>query len=128
MDVPNIDGLLGQIAQKRHDLPKAPIQSVQIVQDQPAKHKDVKTAKQQNAQTTKPQTAEARGVGGRPSQKKPDVEYVKLSPKIPLELKQKVVDALNYKRYQDEEGNVIKTMDEFVALAIERLLRNNGNS
>lgn len=126
MDVPDISGLLGKISEKRHDLPKAPTQRVQVVEEKPAEPKADETAKRKHVKTAKHSVEEVRGVGGRPSVKKEDIEYVKLSPRIPLELKRKVVDAINYNRYQDEEGNVIKTMDEFVALAIARLLGNTG--
>ena len=62
-------------------------------------------------------------MGGRPSVKQDDIEYVKLSPRIPKELKQRVVDALNHERYRDDDGNVIKTMDEFVAFSLGRILK-----
>ena len=121
MDVPEIGGLLSQIAEKRGDLPKAPIQNVQPVAEKPAEPKAVKTAKQKNQAPIDDRT---RGTGGRPSVKKEDVEYVKLSPRIPKALKKRVELALIDERYRDEEGAVVKTMDEFVALALERLLSN----
>lgn len=124
MDVPDIGGLLGQIAEKRHDLPKAPIQSVQIVEEKPAERKNVKTSKVENSKPEKPSDEGSRGVGGRPSVKQGDIEYVKLSPRIPKELKQRVVDALNHERYRDEDGNIIKTMDEFVAFSLGQVLKN----
>ena len=124
MDVPDIGGLLGQIAEKRHDLPKAPTQSVQPVQDKPAERKDVLPLKRQNAKPAKEIDEKPRGVGGRPSVKKEDIEYVKLSPRVPKELKKRVEVALIEERYRDEEGGVVKTMDEFVALALDRLLAN----
>lgn len=124
MDVPDIGNLLGQIAEKRHDLPKAPIQSVQPVDDKPAERKDVLTAKRQNVKTSKVSDEKSRGVGGRPSVKRDDIEYVKLSPRVPKELKKRVELALIEERYRDEEGAVVKTMDEFVALALDRLLSN----
>ena len=124
MDVPDIGGLLGQIAEKRHDLPKAPIQSVNPVGVKPATRKAVETAKRQNKKTEAPTDDRTRGVGGRPSTKKDDVEYVKLSPRVPKALKKRVELALIEERYRDEDGNVVKTMDEFVALALDRLLGN----
>ena len=48
MDVPDIGGLLGQIAEKRHDLPKTPIQSVNPVGEKPVERKTVEPAKRQN--------------------------------------------------------------------------------
>ena len=125
MDVPDIGGLLGQIAEKRHDLPKAPIQSVNPVGVKPATRKAVEPAKRQNKKAETPTTDDrTRGVGGRPSTKKDDVEYVKLSPRIPKALKKRVELALIEERYRDEDGNIVKTMDEFVALALDRLLLN----
>ena len=121
MDVPDIGGLLGQIATKRHDLPKAPIQSVQPMEIKPLERKADNTAKHKNVKSTDDRT---RGVGGRPSVKKDDIEYVKLSPRIPKALKKRVEVALIEERYRDEEGAVVKTMDEFVALALDRLLGN----
>lgn len=124
MDVPDIGGLLGQIAEKRHDLPKAPIQSVNPVGEKPATRKAVEPAKRLNKKAEAPTDDRTRGVGGRPSTKKDDVEYVKLSPRVPKELKKRVELALIEERYRDEEGAVVKTMDEFVALALDRLLSN----
>ena len=121
MDVPDIGGLLGQIADKRHDLPKAPIQSVQPVHEKPAERINVQTVKHK---TTKTVGDQSRGVGGRPSVKKEDIEYVKLSPRIPKALKKRVEVALIDERYRDEDGAIVKTMDEFVALALDRLLGN----
>lgn len=124
MDVPDIGGLLGQIAEKRHDLPKAPIQSVNPVGEKPAERKAVQPAKRQNKKIETPIDDRTRGVGGRPSTKRDDVEYVKLSPRVPKGLKKRVELALIEERYRDEEGNIVKTMDEFVALALDRLLGN----
>ena len=119
MDVPDIGGLLGQIAEKRNDLPKAPIQSVQPVEDKQVSRTGGKTPKQKNQPVPEDRS---RGIGGRPSVKKEDIEYVKLSPRVPKELKKSVERALIDELYRDKDGNVIKTMDEFVALALTRLL------
>jgi hypothetical protein len=121
MTVPDIGNLLSSIAEKRHDLPKAPIQSVQPVRDKPAEHKAGKTGKRENVKIA---DARVRGVGGRPTVKREDIEYVKLSPRIPKALKKRVELALIEERYRDEDGGVVKTMDEFVALALDRLLGN----
>ena len=83
MDVPDIGGLLGQIAEKRHDLPKTPIQSVNPVGEKPVERKTVEPAKRQNKKAEASTDDRTRGVGGRPSTKKDDVEYVKLSPRVP---------------------------------------------
>lgn len=119
MNVPDIGGLLGQIAEKRNDLPKAPIQSVQPVEDNEESQPAGKTAKVQNQPAADERT---RGTGGRPSVKKDNIEYVKLSPRVPKELKKAVERALIDELYRDKDKNVIKTMDEFVALALTRLL------
>ena len=124
MDVPDIGGLLGRIAEKRHDLPKAPIQSVNPVGEKPSERKAVEPAKRQNKKAEASTDDRTRGVGGRPSTKKDDVEYVKLSPRVPKALKKRVELALIEERYRDEDGNIVKTMDEFVALALDRLLGN----
>lgn len=122
MDVPDIGGLLGQIAEKRHDLPKAPIQSVQPLEEKPVREgKTVKPAERENVKTADDRV---KGSGGRPSVKKEDIEYVKLSPRIPKALKKRVELALIEEQYRDEEGVIVKTMDEFVALALARLLKN----
>ena len=138
LDVPDIGDLLGQITERRNDLPKSPIQSVQPVaekteiQEKPEKRKAVSTqkstaavtAKRLNGKTGKALDGGERGIGGRPTLKRDDVDYVKLSPRIPKELKKQVELALIHERYRDKDGNVIKTMDEFVALALNRLLLN----
>jgi len=124
MDVPDIGGLLGKISEKRHDHPKTPIQSVNPVDEKPAERKAVKTAKRQTDEPAHQVDDRTRGGGGRPSIKKEDIEYVKLSPRVPKDLKKRAEMALIEERYRDEEGNVIKTMDEFVALALDRLLLN----
>lgn len=126
MDVPDIGGLLGQIAEKRHDLPKTPIQSVNPVGEKPVERKTVEPAKRQNKKAEASTDDRTRGVGGRPSTKKDDVEYVKLSPRVPKSLKKSVERALIDEIYRDKDGNVVKTMDEVVALALTRLLATNS--
>lgn len=121
LDVPDIGGLLGKIAEKRQDLPKAPIQSVQPVEEA-SEAKAVKPAKQENRKTTAAPKAE-RGAGGRPSVKREGVEYVKISPRIPKPLKQKAELALVQETLRDADGRVIKTLDELIALAVERLVK-----
>jgi len=53
---------------------------------------------------------------------KETVEYVKISPRVPKDLKKRVDIALVYERFADKEGNTIKTLDEIVAHALEKLL------
>lgn len=124
MSVPDIGGLLGKISEKREEMPKAPIQAVQPVEDgrgKTIKSKNDKTLKLKNSAFGEQESSQVRPCG-RPSAKKEDVEYVKISPRIPKELKKKVDIALVYERFLDAEGNSIKTLDEIVSHALERLL------
>lgn len=126
---PSIDGLLGKISEKRDTLPRTPVQTVQPVietqEETAALVNPVKTLKSKNSKTGKQKAAPLdnyRGPGGRPSLKKASVEYVKISPKIPKALKKQVDMALIQERFQDTEGNHIKTLDEVVALALMKLV------
>ena len=121
MDVPDIGGLLGKISSKREELPKSPIQSVQPVHSEADENKAVETAKRQNTKTPAIKEKIVRGTGGRPSVKRDGIEYVKISPRIPEDLKTLVDVALSTKRFRDENGNPIKTLDELTALALARL-------
>lgn len=126
---PDIGGLLGQISAKRNELPKTPVQTVQPVVESEEKEamepsKAVKTLKSKNSKTGKQKPIKPdnyRGMGGRPSLKKASIEYVKISPRIPKLLKKQVDMALVQERFQDEEGNHIKTLDEIVALSLQKL-------
>ena len=128
LNVPDIGGLLGRISEKREEMPKTPVQSVQPVEEgveaKPARSKAVKTLKRKNSNTAKPVASEARprAAGGRPTVKKESVEYVKVSPRIPKELKKKVDLALIHERFVDKDGTSINTLDEIVAHALEKLL------
>ena len=125
LDVPDIGGLLGKITEKREELPKAPIQSVQPVEEKAAESKNNNTPKQQNGTPVNQPQPEPppRGAGGRPSVKKDSVVYVKISPRIPKALKRDVDIALIDERFKDAEKNPIKTLDEIVAYALDRLLK-----
>jgi hypothetical protein len=127
LDVPDIGGLLGKITEKREELPKAPIQSVQPVEEKAAESKNGGTLKQQNSiPANQPQSQPEpppRGAGGRPSVKKDSIVYVKISPRIPKALKRDVDIALIDERFKDAEKNPIKTLDEIVAYALDRLLK-----
>lgn len=132
MNVPDIGGLLGKISEKRGEMPKTPVQSVQPIQESTDKNTDpdktVKTPKMVKSKTVKQavlSTSLYRGAGGRPSIKKDSVEYVKMSPRIPKTLKKQVDIALIHERFKDSDGNLIKTLDEIVSLALERLLVEN---
>ena len=128
MNVPDIGGLLGKISEKRKEMPKTPVQAVQPVEqspeEKPFKSKTVKTLKHLNSKMAKQVDAEAAPskAGGRPSVKKGEVEYVKISPRIPRDLKKKVYIALIHERFVDKDGNTINTLDEIVAHALEKLL------
>lgn len=125
LNVPDIGGLLGKITEKREELPKSPIQSVQPVEEKPAESKNGNTPKQKNAIIPKQENTNTaqRGAGGRPSIKKDSVEYVKISPRIPKILKRSVDMALVEERFHDKDGNTIKTLDEIVAYALDKLLK-----
>lgn len=75
-------------------------------------NKNVKTAKQENGKI----------VTGRPTAKKMDMEYVKISPKIPEFIKIEAGKALLDKKFTSTEGFIIKTLDELVSHALEKLL------
>jgi hypothetical protein len=122
MDVPDIGNLLSEISKKRDsgELPKTEIQHVQPVQDQESNTSNV--LKRQNVKTVKQENSETRGIGGRPSVKRDDIEYVKISPRIPKALKKQVEIAMIEERFSDKEGRSITTLDEIVALALTRLV------
>ena len=127
----DIKGLLETLSAKQEELPKTPVQTVQpVVESEEEKKREsskaVKTLKSKNSKTGKPMPTAPenyRGMGGRPSLKKASIEYVKISPRIPKLLKKQVDMALVQERFQDEEGNHIRTLDEVVALALALLLR-----
>ena len=122
MDVPDIGNLLSEISKKRDsgELPKTEIQHVQPVKDQERNNSN--ELKRQNVKTSKQKNGETRGVGGRPSVKRDDIEYVKISPRIPKALKKRVEMAMIEERFSDKEGRAITTLDEIVALALTRLV------
>jgi hypothetical protein len=129
MDVPDIGNLLGRIADKRQEQPKAVIQHVQPIDEE--SNKDNKTLKRENSKEFKSlrvKTLESQRIKeapkiGRPSDKRPDIEYVKISPKIPRDLKKQVDLALVIERLRDGDGNAITTLDGCVAWALELLIR-----
>lgn len=119
-----VSNLLGTITQMKDsgELGKSPIQAVQPVEKTDSQEKELKsinslTLKQEN-QTT---DSEKRR-GGRPTIKRDDVEYVKISPRIPKTLKQEVNVALAQEKFRDYEGFTVKTLDELVTFALEKLL------
>lgn len=132
MDVPDIGGLLNQIAEARDsgELPKTERQHVSPVSIKPSnsntskevKSLEVKEARHFTGKEVNRQNGEIRGPMGRKSIKREDVEYIKTSPRIPKTLKKQVDQALIDERFQDEQGRSITTVDEIVTLALERLL------
>jgi hypothetical protein len=124
MDVPNISNLLGKITEKRDsgELPKVPIQLVQPVESETLESKNSKTLKQENTVFSKVNTEIIRAPGGRPSVKKDSIEYIKISPRIPKMLKRRVDIAIVEERFHDRDGKQIKTLDELVAFALDKLI------
>lgn len=123
MTVPDISNLLGKISEKRDsgELPKTEIQHVQPVKV--AKDIAAEELKSKSGKTQKRDAGNVRGAGGRPSVKRDDVEYVKISPRIPKALKKDVERALIDERFSDKDGQHVTTLDEVVALALERILK-----
>ena len=139
MDVPDIGNLLGEISKKRDsgELPKTERQHVQPV-PQPEevksssvlefksennlelKSENTKTLKNERAKTSA--IEESRWPGGRPSMKRDDIEYVKISPKIPKTLKKRADQARIDELFTDDQGRPVRTLDELVAVALDRLL------
>jgi cell division septum initiation protein DivIVA len=117
--------LLGTITQKKDsgELGKSPIQAVQPVEKADTQEKELKSI---NSKTLKQENQVAEGTnrraGGRPTIKRDDVEYVKISPRIPKTLKQEVNVALAQEKFRDYEGFNVKTLDELVTFALEKLL------
>jgi hypothetical protein len=123
----DVSSLLGVMSAKQAsgEIKKSPIQTVLPIESTEfkkhsleLKNKNSKTLKQEN---NKDQHTGGKAVG-RPSVKKIDVEYVKISPCIPKDLKKKIGLALLEDRFTDSDGTGIKTLDELVSLALERLL------
>lgn len=120
-----VSSLLSTITQKKDsgELGKSPIQAVQPVEKADTQEKELKsinslTLKQQNQAAE----SEKRRGGGRPTIKRDDVEYVKISPRIPKTLKQEVNVALAQEKFRDYDGFTVKTLDELVTFALEKLL------
>ncbi len=120
-----VSSLLGTITQKKDsgELGKSPIQAVQPVEKTDSQEKELKSI---NSLTLKQENQVAEGTnrraGGRPTIKRDDVEYVKISPRIPKLLKQQVSVVLAQEKFRDYDGYTIKTLDELVTFALEKLL------
>jgi hypothetical protein len=136
---PDISGLLGQINAKRAEIPRAPMQRVVPIvppaPEVPAEKidsKKVKEFKSANSKTSKPSARDAgrdgggerlvKGSGGRPSVKKPGIEYFKINPKVEMQLVKRARQAILDERFQRPDGTPIKTLEEIVSIALERLL------
>jgi hypothetical protein len=128
MAVPDIGNLLGRIAEKRDELPKAVIQRVQPIEEAKSenskelKGENVKELKSLSGKTLDNKRVEVPNKTGRKTLKDPAVEYVKISPKISKVLKKQVDRALVDERLKDGEGRPLTTLDECVAFALDRLI------
>ena len=117
--------LLSTITQKKDsgELGKSPIQAVQPVEKADTQEEELKSI---NSLTLKQENQVTEGInrraGGRPTIKRDDVEYVKISPRIPKTLKQEVNVALAHEKFRDYDGFTVKTLDELVTFALEKLL------
>lgn len=134
--VADMTSLLGRIDEKRAELPKAEIQHVQPVSETPAPAAELspadsakpderitgKTESRSVVEKSAPTAIYRTNTTGRPSIKRADIEYVKLSPRIPKRVKKLAEYALIEERYVGELGNPITTMDELIELALVRLL------
>jgi hypothetical protein len=120
-----VSNLLSTIKQKKDsgELGKSPIQAVQPVEKADTQEEELKSI---NSLTLKQENQVAEGTnrraGGRPTIKRDDVEYVKISPRIPKTLKQEVNVALAQEKFRDYDGFTVKTLDELVTFALEKLL------
>lgn len=120
MTVPDIGGLLGQIAAKRPDMPKTAIQHVQPIEE--GKQESGKEEKNLRGKTLESERVIEVSKIGRKTKKVPEVEYVKISPKIAKPLKKRVDIAIKSELITDAEGTIITTLDECVAYALEQIL------
>ena len=122
LKVPDISNLLVQISEKREsgELPKTQLQHVQPIEE--LNSNKVKDKKRENSNELKSFNGKSEVKYGRPSVKRLDIEYVKISPRIPKSLKKRVDIVLIEERFTDEVGNSIKTLDEIVALALSKLI------
>ncbi len=127
--VPDVTSLLGNIAQKQknRELGASPIQAVQPVEISAEKKDDeVKEFKSKNSQSVvrvdnKSREADRRPQGGRPSVKRDDIEYMKISPRIPKYLREEIGVKMAQHKFIDRDGKRIMTLDELVTYALEKL-------
>ena len=127
--VPDVTSLLGNIAQKQKngELGASPIQAVKPVEVLAEKTGDeVKEFKSRNSQSivrvdNKSREADRRPQGGRPSVKRDDIEYMKISPRIPKYLREEIGVKMAQQKFVDRDGKRIMTLDELVTYALEKL-------
>ncbi|HMX99643.1 MAG TPA: hypothetical protein PKI88_04065 [Agitococcus sp.] len=127
--VPDVTSLLGNIAQKQKngELGASPIQAVKPVEISAEKKDDeVKEFKSKNSQSVvrvdnKSREADRRPQGGRPSVKRDDIEYMKISPRIPKYLREEIGVKMAQHKFIDRDGKRIMTLDELVTYALEKL-------
>ena len=127
--VPDVTSLLGNIAQKQKngELGASPIQAVKPVEVLAEKIGDeVKEFKSKNSQSVvrvdnKSREADRRPQGGRPSVKRDDIEYMKISPRIPKYLREEIGVKMAQQKFIDRDGKRIMTLDELVTYALEKL-------
>ena len=126
MDVPDIGGLLGKITAKQSqgELGKTDRQKVVLVSDEKQENGEtkeqfnVKSFSQENAKTIKQEIVKT----GRKSRRQEGVDYVRIGAVIPKGMRQQMSNALTYEVFKNKKGEPIKTVDEIIQLALERLL------
>lgn len=136
---PDFGNLLETITTKREsgELPESPIQKVvpesEVQQTLVTEMNEgdevsltheieaVKEVKQRKIQA-KALSPEKGKKTGRPSVKIVDIEYTRLSPRIPVDLKTELDVAIARKSYKDSKGMIIKTIDEFITEAVHRMI------
>lgn len=126
MDVPDIGGLLGKITAKQSqgELGKTDRQKVVLVSDENQENgetkeqSNVKSFSQENAKTVKQEIVKT----GRKSRRQEGVDYVRIGAVIPKGMRQQMSNALTYEVFKNKKGEPIKTVDEIIQLALERLL------
>ena len=69
----------------------------------------------------KSREADRRPQGGRPSVKRDDIEYMKISPRIPKYLRKEIGVKMAQHKFVDRDGKRIMTLDELVTYALEKL-------
>jgi hypothetical protein len=127
--LPDVSSLLGSIAQKQKngELGSSPIQTVKpVVKPIEESNSEVKEFKSKNSQSVvrvdnKSRESDRRPQGGRPSVKRDDVEYMKISPRIPKYLREEIGVKMAQHKFFDRDGKRIMTLDELVTYALEKL-------